>query len=142
MLHQTGLSLEEKTHSLWELDQLLPIQFFEAHRRKAHLEPERLLMLAVLEDAFSCLQNHPTYASRKHKKLFDETLRWVLTDDDDWLFSFNNVCEAVGLSPGWLRRGLTRIAEGGSGSPGTRGSARSPESTKRGTKGRMNRAAA
>ena len=69
-------------------------------------------MLAVLEDAVWCLQNQATCASRKPRKLFDEALQWILMDDDDWLFSFNNVCEAVGLSPGCLRRGLLRLIAG------------------------------
>jgi hypothetical protein len=51
MRHNASLSFEEKTNGLFELDQLLPMQFFDAYRRKTYLEPERLLMLAVLEDA-------------------------------------------------------------------------------------------
>lgn len=142
MVHRAGLSLEEKTNSLFELDQLLPMQFFDAHRRKAYLEPERLLMLAVLEDAVWCLQNRATCASRKPRKLFEEALQWVLADDDDWLFSFNNVCEAVGLSPGCLRRGLLRLVKGGAENVGKPRSAKLSEFGKTMPKGRMNHAAA
>lgn len=113
MLHNASLSFEEKTNCLFELDQLLPMQFFDVYRRKTSLEPERLLMLAVLEDAVWCLQNHATCASGKPRKLFEEALQWILMDDDDWLFSFNNVCEAVGLSPGCLRSGLIRLTKTG-----------------------------
>jgi hypothetical protein len=27
---------------------------------------------------------------------------------DEWVFSFTNVCETLGLDPGYLRRGLNR----------------------------------
>ena len=111
MLHHIGLAWEEKTASLLQLDYLIPLQFFGTYRRKIYLEPERVLMLAVLEDAISCLEKYATCASGKHKKLFEETRTWILTDDDDWLFSFNNVCEAVGLHPGRLRRALIQMAE-------------------------------
>jgi hypothetical protein len=55
------------------------------------LEPEKALMLAVLEDAITCIQ--------KGKRWFRETVDWIVTDDDDWLFSFNNICETLCLDP-------------------------------------------
>jgi hypothetical protein len=141
MRHNASLSFEEKTNGLFELDQLLPMQFFDAYRRKTYLEPERLLMLAVLEDAVWCLQNHAACASRKPRKLFEEALQWILLDDDDWLFSFNNVCEVVGLNPRCLRRGLLRLVKGREHNFGKPGPANLPEISKRIAKGRMDRAA-
>jgi hypothetical protein len=112
MLHQGGLTFEEKKHSLLQLDHLLPMQFSDTFRRSTYLEPERVLMLAVLEDAVDCLEKYATCVAGKNKRLFDETLAWIRTQDDDWLFSFNNVCETVGLSPGRLRRALLeKVAE-------------------------------
>lgn len=115
MIRHSGLSLEETTNSLLQLDPILPIQFSNNFRRRTYLEPERVLMLVVLEDAVDCLQKYATCASGKKKRLFDQTMHWVLTDDDNWLFSFNSVCEAVGLSAGCLRKGLIRMADARSG---------------------------
>ena len=56
MTYETGLSVEEKVSSLFQPDTLLPAQYFETFRRKSHLEPEKRLMLAVLEDAVACFQ--------------------------------------------------------------------------------------
>lgn len=110
MLHRDGLNFEEKKHSLLQLDFLLPVQFLDTFRRTTYLQPERVLMLAVLEDAIDCLQKHATCIAGKNKKLFDETIGWIQTEDDDWLFSFNNVCDTIGLNPGHLRRALLETA--------------------------------
>ena len=56
MSSETRLSVEEKVASLFQPDTLLPVQYLETFRRKAHLEPEKRLMLSVLEDAIACFQ--------------------------------------------------------------------------------------
>ncbi|MEK7783674.1 MAG: hypothetical protein AAB279_07085, partial [Candidatus Binatota bacterium] len=58
MNYNTGLSVEEKVTSLFQPDTLLPAQYLETFRRKAPLEPEKRLILAVLEDAVACFQKH------------------------------------------------------------------------------------
>jgi hypothetical protein len=42
----------------FEPDILLAAQYFERFQKKAYLDPEKKLMLAVLEDAIFCFQNH------------------------------------------------------------------------------------
>jgi hypothetical protein len=44
-------TLDERLPGLFEPDTLLPIQYFEAMRRKHLLEGEKRLVLSVLEDA-------------------------------------------------------------------------------------------
>ncbi|HET8562389.1 MAG TPA: hypothetical protein VFM35_00820, partial [Candidatus Binatia bacterium] len=58
MSYESGLSMEERVTSLFQPDTLLPDQFLETFRRKSHLEPEKKLMLAVLEDAIACYQKY------------------------------------------------------------------------------------
>ena len=50
MTHEPSLTLEEKRSFLLQPDYLLSLQFLDTCRRKSYLEPERVLMLAVLED--------------------------------------------------------------------------------------------
>jgi hypothetical protein len=66
------------------------------------LEPEKALMLAVLEDAVTCIQ--------KSNRWFRETIVWILTEDDDGLFSFDSICEALDLDASSLRRALIDTA--------------------------------
>jgi hypothetical protein len=89
------VNIEERLASLFE-------------RRKTLLEPEKRLILAILEDAINSFQNNLTAQSGKGKKLFDEAEEWILEQDGYWLFSFESVCEVLGLNPGYVRQGLLR----------------------------------
>jgi hypothetical protein len=106
MSYETGLSMEERVTSLFQPDTLLPEQYLDTFRRKLHLEPEKKLMLAVLEDAIACFQKYVLARDGKGKLLFQETEEWVLDGNGDWLFSFANVCDTLGFDPEYLRRGL------------------------------------
>jgi hypothetical protein len=62
------LNLEDKLASLFEPDTLLYAEYFENLRRKTVLEPEKGLILAVLEDAIDRFQNNVTAQSERGKK--------------------------------------------------------------------------
>ena len=79
--------------------------------QKSPIPPEiRALMLAVLEDGIACFQGYFFKPSRTNEKLFLEAEEWI-NSDDDGVFSFNNVCETLGLSPSELRKGLEQWKE-------------------------------
>ncbi|HEU4341178.1 MAG TPA: hypothetical protein VFU31_06380 [Candidatus Binatia bacterium] len=108
MAYETGLSMEERVTSLFQPDTLLPEQYLETFRRKLHLEPEKKLMLAVLEDAIACFQKYVSARDGKGKMLFQEAEEWFQEKGGDWLFSFSNVCETLGFNPDYLRQGLAQ----------------------------------
>lgn len=60
----------------------------------------RALMLAVLKDAIACFES-------ANPNLVQEAEEWI-NSDDDGTFSFDNVCETLGLNPEGLKRGLLR----------------------------------
>jgi hypothetical protein len=72
---------------------------------------EMLLMLAVLEEAIDCYKRFLFAKDRKGQKLFAEAESWILDRDDDALFSFDNVCDVLGLNAGYLRGGLQQWKE-------------------------------
>ena len=109
MSYETGLSMEERVTSLFQPDTLLPEQYLDTFRRKLHLEPEKKLMLAVLEDAIACFQKYVFAREGKGKILFQEAEDWVKDTNSDWLFSFANVCETLGFNPDYLRQGSYRM---------------------------------
>jgi hypothetical protein len=80
----------------------------ETLRRKLYLEPEKRLMLAVLDDAIECFQKYAFTRDRKGKVLFQEAEYWVQDTNNDWPFSFANVCETLGFAPDYLRQGLAQ----------------------------------
>ena len=111
MMQEKGLSVEEKVSSLFQTDTLLPEQYLDTFRRKTHLEPEKRLMLAVLEDAIACFQKYIHARDGKGKTLFRDATEWIEEENADWLFSFENICEMLGFNPRYVRNGLMRWKE-------------------------------
>jgi len=105
------ITRDETTTALFQLDTLLPAQYFETFRRRVPIEPEKQLMLAVLADALTCFQKYLEARKRKSKNLFREADEWIFGEDDDHLFSFENVCEVIGLDPPYVRRLLAQWKE-------------------------------
>jgi hypothetical protein len=108
MSYETGLSMEERVTSLFQPDTLLPEQYLDTFRRKLHLEPEKKLMLAVLEDAIACYQKYVFARDGKGRSLFREAEEWVQDRSGEGIFAFNSICESLGLNPDYLRRGLSQ----------------------------------
>jgi len=99
---------EERVGSLFQPDTLIGEEYLGNFRRKTPLEPEKHLVLAVLEDGIRCFQDNASARGGKKKKLFEEAEEWLFCDDSDWLFSFTSVCSLLGFDPGYIRRGLKR----------------------------------
>ena len=85
-----------------------PQQLYISPMNLSTVCPEIALMHAVLADAINCLQKQGTTNGRDTQRLVREAEEWVFSDDLDWPFSFLNICAALGIDPGYLRRGLTR----------------------------------
>jgi hypothetical protein len=98
---------EEKLSFLFQPDMLLSHQYFATFRRK-QLEPEKRLMLAVLEDAVACFQRYISARNRRERILFNDTKDWIHDENSYYLFSFENICEVLMLNPEYVREGLLR----------------------------------
>ena len=99
-------TLDERLPALFEPDTLLPIQYFEAMRRKHLLEGEKRLILSVLEDAIECFMKCMDSATSKGQRLYREADEWIALEDKHWVFSFDNVCDMLDINPEYMRRGL------------------------------------
>ncbi len=111
MTYESSLSWEEKVASLFQPDTVLPAQYLETVRRKTHLEPEKKLMLSVLEDAVGCFQKYAFTRDAHGKSLLREAEEWIREESTEWLFSFDNICESLGLHPKYIREGLHQWKE-------------------------------
>jgi len=106
---QTARKLDESAAGPGlEPETILPSQFFDRFQIDATLQPEKRLMLAVLEDAVGTFQKYVTAPTRRGQRLFNEAEEWFASESTDWPFGFENVCQALGLEPGYLRAGLWR----------------------------------
>ena len=96
---------------LLQPDSLLPSQYYAALRRKTAHEPERRLVIALLQDAVDCYQKHLFARDRKARQLYVDAEEWITSDEREWPFSFENVCELLNIHPVYLRRGLLEWRE-------------------------------
>lgn len=99
-------ALDEKIFSIFQPDILAVSQFFQHTHRKHPIEPEKKLMLAVLQDAVDCFQKYLFSRNEKGKTTFRDAEEWILERNSEWLFSFESICESLGLDAGYIRNGL------------------------------------
>ncbi len=102
--HSGGLSME----ALFQPDILIPSQYLATHQRRFHQEPEKILMLALLEDAIVCFQDNLGATCKRKKALFEDVEKWILTEDGSYIFSFENICDVLGFDASYLRNGMIR----------------------------------
>ncbi len=102
---------------LFEPDIIVPSQFFATSRRYApRKRGEYRLLVAVLKEAIECFQENAHARNKWQQQRFDEVQRWVAGEDRDAVgpedqvpgFSFEYVCDVLGLDAAHLRRGLQR----------------------------------
>ena len=73
-------------------------------RNDKEIEPEKRLMLAILEDAVWCFKKY-LFAPENSRNEYE------FRGAEDWIFSFSNICETLGLNPSYIRQGLMRWKE-------------------------------
>jgi hypothetical protein len=91
-------------------DPVASLRYHESHVSRSGAAKDaalRRLMLAVLADAIGCLQVHFSKPSRSNESRFHEAEEWIASDDEG-PFSFNTVCEGLGLDADSLRKRLLR----------------------------------
>ena len=96
----------EESPTVFQPEVLLPLQYYETLRRSRQLESEKLLMFTVLRDAVENYMRYLNSSTRKGQTRFREAEEWIDRKDKLWLFSFDNVCEALDIDPDYMRRGL------------------------------------
>lgn len=71
-------------------------------------QPERRLMLAVLEDAIDAYVDNVGAPRGNRRVRFNEAASWFRSNDTEWPFSFVCICDALGIDPAVIRRMLVR----------------------------------
>jgi hypothetical protein len=111
MLRPSDTGDASRERQLFEPLTLLLSQYIDRTVAEPSRQPEKRLMLAVLESAVATYQKHALATSRRGRRLFDESADWLARPDDGWVFSFENICAALRLDPEFLRSGLRRWRE-------------------------------
>jgi hypothetical protein len=94
--------------SLFHADILIQSQYAATYQRRFQQEPEKVLMLALLEDAIICFQDYLGTDCKRKVALFHDAEAWILDDDTSYIFSFVNICDVLGFDASYLREGLMR----------------------------------
>ena len=68
--------------------------------------PERALLSALLFDGIQSYMNYVFASSASHRSRYREAFNWVHKKDTEYIFSFDCVCEALGVDSNFLRYGL------------------------------------
>ena len=89
---------------LLQADASLPAQYWKTVARKDQLEPEKKLLLAVLENAIRTYRQYIFTPSR----LLHEVEDWLFAEEKDHPFSFETICDALDLNAECVRRGILR----------------------------------
>ena len=108
---EKSFGAEDRLSPLFQPDTLMSDEYFANYRRRIPLEPEKALLLAVLEDGVRTFQDNIFAESGKKRALLDEAREWLFTHGDEHVFSFDSVCSSLGIEPGYIRRGLKRWEE-------------------------------
>ena len=87
-------------------DGVRPEQFSDMWSRTPERSGAQLLALAVLEQAVEDLGRCRGARRADQQRLFDQTYRWLTSNDRSWPYSFTSICELLELSPGPIRSRL------------------------------------
>jgi hypothetical protein len=101
----------EKPFVPFEVDILATEDFACIHRSRP-LSPEHELMAAILEEALADYQRCWKARDKKGMGHFADAQAWIVESNSEWIFSFVNCCEALGIEPDYLRRGLLPWKQG------------------------------
>ena len=71
-------------------------------------QPEKRLLLALLEGAVDDFQKYATASTGRGRRLFADVSAWFGSTSHDRFLDFESICDGLGLDPSFLRRGLYR----------------------------------
>src|SRR5688572_18677642 len=99
--------MEERIAQLFQPDVLIPSQYREIFYNGATREPEKMLMLAVLENGIHTFKKHVHAGDARFREAFD----WIMDENGDWFFSFENICDVLGMDARYIRKEIMRWCE-------------------------------
>jgi hypothetical protein len=92
-------------------DAVIPLQFHSGRWASASVEPALRLMEAILVDAVRCFQRNFKAGHRHGQREFREAQFWIFSDQRGGPFSFEDVCDALGVESRRLRDLIVRWEE-------------------------------
>ena len=69
-------------------------------------QPEKRLLLALLEGAVGDFQKYAAASTGRGRRLFADVSAWFASTSHERFLDFENICDGLGLDPSFLRSGL------------------------------------
>ena len=108
MSNRPAMAEDRSPAAGFEPETILPSQLLDTSHLGAARQPEKRLMLGVLEDAIATFQRTVSATNRAGRREFDEVRTWLASDDVGWPYAFLNICHVLGFEADYLRAGLGR----------------------------------
>lgn len=90
---------------------VLPAQYWD-DAGDPRCEPEKRLMVAVLEEAVATLLNHSRCVSDVDREAVQEARRWIASNDRSGPFTFATICDVLELETSRVRQAIQiRLAQ-------------------------------
>jgi hypothetical protein len=102
------MDLRHAVDDLLEPAFVLPDQMSRGARCGARESATHRLMLGILRDAVDLYLKSLQPGNRVAAKRLREVVAWFASNDRQWPFSFERICEALSLEPEYIRGGLYR----------------------------------
>lgn len=102
------MDLRHAVDDLLEPAFVLPEQMSRGGQCGARESATHRLMLGILRDAVDLYLKALTPGNRVATKRLREVVAWFASDDRQWPFSFQRICEALNFDAEYIRTGLYR----------------------------------
>lgn len=101
-------------HRLFNPEIMTPDQYMEADDHSRRFGFVRLAA-AILEQVIDEIRRYRTgfmiktnwlISEKRNRRLYEDNIEWIRSEDRGWIFSFENCCDYIGLSVGATRAQL------------------------------------
>jgi hypothetical protein len=92
-------------HELIASEIVLPAQYWD-EVIDPRSEPEKRLMVAVLEEAVTTLLSHSRCSSELDQEVAAEARRWIASNDRSGPFTFATICDVLELETSRVRQAI------------------------------------
>lgn len=103
-----GSAHNDPISTLFEPDTLASERYQSVFQSR-QISPEKRLILAILDDAVQSFLVGLKPRNGKERREFEEAQQWMTEPEANWPFSFESICNALGLDPDYLRGGLEKL---------------------------------
>lgn len=102
------MDTHEADYESLSLMDIVPVEENNPIAARVRVSGEFRLMWAAFEDGLDCYLRYANHPSPRLQEIFHEAKEWIESREDEYQFSFVNICQIFQIDPNRLRHGLRR----------------------------------